>query len=62
MKDKLIIYELNELPRKLLEYYVNLKPNSNLSKLKKIGKDLNTITTDKVNFIPGLHGLLLQRC
>ena len=35
MKDKLIIYELNELPRKLLEYYINLKPNSNLSKLKK---------------------------
>ena len=46
MTNKLIIYELNELPRKLLDYYVAIKPNSNLSKLKKTGKDLDTFTTD----------------
>tara|TARA_Y200000002_G_scaffold374820_2_gene376123 strand:+ start:489 stop:1844 length:1356 start_codon:yes stop_codon:yes gene_type:complete len=46
MKNKLIIYELNEMPRKLLNYYVKLKPYSNLSKLKMNGYDLNTFTTD----------------
>ena len=35
MSDKLIIYELNELPKKLLNYYIKIKPNSNLSQLKK---------------------------
>ena len=42
MKNKLIIYELNELPRKLLNYYIKIKPYSNFSKLKGIGCDLNT--------------------
>ncbi len=46
MGDKLIIYELNELPKKLLNYYVKIKPNSNLSKLKKNGAYLETLTTD----------------
>ncbi len=46
MKNKLIIYELNEFPRKLLNYYIKLKPYSNLSKFKKYGCDLNTFTTD----------------
>ncbi len=50
--NKLIIYELNELPRKLLDYYITLKPNSNLSKFKKHGKDLNTFTTDKGELHP----------
>ena len=36
MSDKLIIYELNELPKKLLNYYIKINPNSNLSKLKKM--------------------------
>jgi len=52
MKNKLIIYEINELPRKLLEFYVNFKPSSNLAKLKKFGKDLNTVTTDKGELHP----------
>lgn len=52
MKNKLIIYELNELPRKLLNYYVKEKPYSNLSKLKNIGCDLNTYTTDKGELHP----------
>ena len=52
MRNKLIIYELNELPRRLLEYYVQLKPDSNFSRLKKIGKDLDTYTTDKGELHP----------
>ena len=52
MKNKLIIYELNEFPRKLLNYYVKLKPYSNLSKLKKYGSVLNTFTTDKGELHP----------
>ena len=52
MKNKLIIYELNELPRKLLNYYVKLKPYSNLSKFKKYGCNLNTFTTDNGELHP----------
>ena len=46
MENKLIIYELNELPRKLLNHYIKIKPYSNLSKFKKYGCDLNTFTTE----------------
>ena len=52
MKNKLIIYELNELPRKLLDYYIELKPSSNLSILKKNGCYLNTFTTDQGELHP----------
>ena len=52
MSDKLIIYELNELPKKLLNYYINIKPNSNLSKLKKNGFYLDTFTTDSGELHP----------
>ena len=47
MKDfKLIVYELNEVPRKLIDYYVNLKPNSNLKKIISDGIIINTFTKD----------------
>ena len=52
MKNKLIIYELNELPRKLLNYYIKIKPFSNLAYLHKNGHDLNTTTTDKGELHP----------
>ena len=52
MKNKLIIYELNELPRTLLNYYVKIKPYSNLSKFKKYGCDFDTFTTDKGELHP----------
>ena len=52
MKNKLIIYELNELPRKLLNYYIKIKPYSNFSKFKEYGCDLNTFTTDKGELHP----------
>ena len=46
MKNKLIIYELNELPKKILEFYIRKYPESNLSKLKKDGTYIKTFTTD----------------
>ena len=52
MENKLIIYELNELPRKLLNHYIKIKPYSNLSKFKKYGCDLNTFTTDNGELHP----------
>ena len=52
MSDKLIIYELNELPKKLLNYYIKIKPNSNLSQLKKSGIYLDTYTTDSGELHP----------
>ena len=45
-KQKLIIYELNELPPKLLNYYCQLKPNSKLAKFTKKGRAFTTITKD----------------
>ena len=33
----LIIYELNEVPKKVIDYYISIKPKSNLNKLIKNG-------------------------
>ena len=46
LKKNLIIYELNEVPKKIIDYYVNLKPNSNLAKLIGFGFYKETITDD----------------
>ena len=52
MGRKLIIYELNELPRRLLEYYILINPDCNFKKLKLYGKDLDTFTTDSGELHP----------
>ena len=52
MINKLIIYELNELPRKLLNYYIKLRPESNLAYICDKGINLNTFTTDKGELHP----------
>ena len=44
--NKLILYELNEVPVKLLNYYTTLKPNSNFNYLINSGKLKPTITND----------------
>ena len=44
--NKLIIYELNELPKKILNYYVDLRPHSTLAKLKKDHLYRNTFSHD----------------
>ena len=49
---KLLIYELNELPTKLLNFYIGIKPNSNLSKIIKNGAYIKTLTTDKGELHP----------
>lgn len=47
IKDKkLIIYELNEIPPKLLNLYCSLKPNSTIAKLTKKGRFIKTYTND----------------
>mgnify|MGYP001164136998 FL=1 len=44
--NKLILYELNEVPLKLLNFYTTLKPNSNFNYLINSGKLKPTITND----------------
>ena len=44
--NKLILYELNEVPVKLLNFYTTLKPNSNFNYLINSGKLKPTITND----------------
>ncbi len=43
---KLLIYELNEIPQKLLEEYILFRPNSTLSYIYKKGVFKKTITSD----------------
>ena len=43
---KLIIYELNEIPRRLIDYYIENFPNSSFSKFSKEGLLKNTFTKD----------------
>ena len=43
---KLIIYELNELPKRLLYDYIKLRPNSTLASILQEGSFKETITSD----------------
>lgn len=45
-RKNLIIYELNEVPKKIIDYYVKIKPNSNLNKLIIKGTFIETTTDD----------------
>ena len=49
---KLIIYELNELPPRLLFFYSKLKPKSSIAKLISQGMFLETITHDSGELHP----------
>ena len=44
--NNLIIYELNEVPEKLLKKYINDRPHSNFAKLYKSGIFKITTTND----------------
>lgn len=44
--ERLIIYELNEVPPKLLNYFIKINPNSNLAKLTKKSEYFITYTKD----------------
>ena len=50
--NSLILYELNEVPIKLIKKYVELKPKSAFARLLKIGKSIDTITYDKGELHP----------
>lgn len=49
---KLILYELNEISPKILEYYINLKSNSALAKLINKNGYQKTFTTDEGELHP----------
>ncbi len=52
MKKKLIIYELNEVPLKLIEHYCNLYPYSTFSEIRKNGILKETYTYDSGELHP----------
>ena len=49
---KLIIYELNEIPRRLIDYYIENFPFSSFSKFSKEGAIINTFTKDNGELHP----------
>ena len=51
-KPKILLYELNEVPRRLLDLYVDRKPNSALSEIVKNGIIFNTNTKDQGELHP----------
>ena len=51
-KKSLIIYELNEIPKKVLEKYISKNPKSNLAKLCKINGYSETFTSDSGELHP----------
>ena len=51
-KKKLILYELNEVPLKLLKLYSEIRPKSNISYLLNQGNILKTTTKDKGELHP----------
>ena len=52
MSNKLLIYELNEIPKRLLDYYVKLRPSSNLAFIYQKGIKINTLSTDEGELHP----------
>ena len=51
-KKKIILYELNEVPRKLIDFYVKQNPNSTIAYLINNGINLDTITKDEGELHP----------
>ena len=49
---KLIIYELNEIPRRLVDYYIETFPKSYLALICKEGTIINTLTKDSGELHP----------
>ena len=49
---KLIIYELNEIPRRLIDFYIKNFPYSSFSKFSKEGAIINTVTKDNGELHP----------
>ena len=56
MSNKLLIYELNEIPKRLLDYYVKLRPSSNLAFIYQKGIKIILYPQMKENYILGQHG------
>ena len=52
IKPKLIVYEINELPIKLLNYYLSLNPNGGFGSLISSGHLVSTICTNKGELHP----------
>ena len=51
-KKKLILYELNEVPIRLINKYIEIKPNSSFKHLLEKGHFTETITHDKGELHP----------
>ena len=43
---RILLYELNEVPKKLIDLYVKIKPKSSFAKILKKGIVLNTKSND----------------
>ncbi len=52
VKKNLIVYELNEVPKKVLDYYLSKRPRSNLASLCKSGIFRETVTNDSGELHP----------
>ena len=52
IKPKLIVYEINELTLKLLNYYLSINPNGGFGKLIRDGHLMSTICTNKGELHP----------
>ena len=51
-KKKLLLYELNEVPKRILELYVKKYPSSSFATLLKNGVLINTYTFDEEELHP----------
>jgi hypothetical protein len=49
---KIILYELNEVPWKIIDLYIDRYPKSHVAKLVRSGHCLTTVNRDPVNFQP----------
>jgi hypothetical protein len=58
---KIILFEMNEVPYKVIDHYVEKFPNSTLAKILTSSKQLNTVCEDQIELDPWISWPTLHR-
>jgi hypothetical protein len=58
---KIILFELNEVPYKVIDYYCRIRPNSTLARILAEGEQFETVTEDQLALDPWISWPTLHR-
>jgi hypothetical protein len=58
---KIVLFEMNEVPFRVIDYFVGKKPKSNLAEILSYSKQINTVCEDQVELDPWISWPTLHR-